>query len=135
MKLNGKVLVAVAMVVGAMATTGCKSGEQASEAVAPEENVATAPVDTAAPGVEQDSLRLSFYAPIAPPAIRVEERGRAPSERHFWVPGYHRWNGREHVWYNGRWEQRREGYEYVGPRWQPHRTHHWQYMPGHWVRR
>ena len=141
MNFNGKAMVAVAMMMGSMAVMGCsKPADQASEAVAPEETPATAPVDgdTSAPaktpGVEQDSLRFGFYAPVAPPVVRIETPGRAPSERHFWTPGYYRWTGREHAWVGGRWELRREGYNYVGPRWE-NRQSRWQYLPGRWVRR
>ncbi|MFT3768907.1 MAG: hypothetical protein QM820_25980 [Minicystis sp.] len=137
MKLNGKSLVAVAVVVGAFSATGCKKlSNAADEAVAPEESVATAPVEeSAAPaGAEQNSLRFRFYAPREPPAARYENPGRAPSERHFWANGYWRWNGREHVWVSGRWEPRRDRYEYAGPHWERHYGR-WTYIPGRWVRR
>jgi hypothetical protein len=137
MKLYGKTLVAVAMMVGVVGATGCKKNSANSEdAVAPEENPATAPVEEAGatPGFEQDSLRFGFYAPREPPPARYENPGRAPSERHFWVGGYWRWNGREHVWVGGRWELRRERHEYIGPRWERRHTR-WVYIPGHWVRR
>jgi hypothetical protein len=139
MKLDARTLMVSMMMVGSLAAVGCSkaSSDASGDAVAPEETVAEAPVassDSASPGVEQDSRGFHYYAPRRPPAARFEERGRAPSERHFWAPGYHRWNGREHVWYNGRWEQRREGYEYVSPRWQESRGR-WEYLPGRWVRR
>ena len=44
-----------------------------------------------------------------------------------------RLNLRQHVWYPGRWEVRRSGYEYIGPRWIVVRGRH-EYIPGHWVR-
>lgn len=140
MKLNGSMLVAVAMMVGAMAVTGCSKpgGGAAADAIAPEESIADAPVkdeatDSFTPGVEQDSVGFRFYAPHGPPAARFEERGRAPSEHHFWAPGYYRWNGHEHIWYGGRWEPRREGYTYYSPRWE--NVHNrWGYRPGYWAR-
>jgi hypothetical protein len=128
------------MMVGSMAAIGCNSpNAQSNDPVAPEETAASAPVDqastaNASPGFEKDERIFHYYAPHAPPAVRFENRGRAPSERHFWAPGYYRWNGREHVWYNGRWEARREGYEYVSPRW-VNRYGRWEYIPGHWARR
>ncbi len=142
MKLNGSMLVAVAMMMGAVAVTGCSkpSGDSAAsaDAVAPEESVADAPVkdtatDALTPGVEQDARGFHYYAPHGPPAARFEERGRAPSERHFWAPGYYRWNGREHIWNGGRWEMRREGYDYYSPRWENVHTR-WAYRPGYWAR-
>ena len=135
MKLNGKTLVAMVMMVGAFSAMGCKRGGQGDDAVAPEETVADAPVDdNATPGVEQNSLRFNFYAPRQPPAPRYENPGRAPSDRHFWASGYWRWTGRDHVWVAGRWEPRRDRYEYVGPRWE-RRSSRWAYIPGRWVRR
>lgn len=143
MKRNGKILVAAAMMLGSVAAmTGCNAPVDAgSNAVAPEETAATAPVDDedkAAPGVEQNAMRFGYYgrhyyAPHAPPAARREYYGRAPSARHFWAPGYYRWNGREHVWVGGRWELRRTGYDYMAPRWE-RRYGRWEYIPGHWVR-
>ena len=140
MKLNGSMLVAVTMMVGALAATGCSkpSADASADAVAPEESVADAPVkDEAAnaltPGVEQDARGFHYFAPHGPPAARFEERGRAPSERHFWAPGYYRWNGHEHTWYGGRWEQRREGYDYMSPRWENVHSR-WAYRPGYWHR-
>ena len=141
MKTNGKAMVAVAMMLGVLGAVGC-SRQDALDAgpVAPEETAATAPVDStasgnaASQGVERDEFGFHFYAPLAPPAARFEVRGRAPSDRHFWAPGYWRWNGREHVWFGGRWELRRDGYEYSAARW-VNRWGRWEYLPGHWVRR
>ena len=144
MKLNAMLVVGV---LGSLALMGCKSNHEtpgpadkqaaeSSTAVAPEESVATAPVEEAnkAAGVEKDERRFHYYAPHAPPAMRHETWGRAPSDRHFWAPGYYRWSGREHVWYDGRWELRRPGYEYVSPRW-VNAYGRWEYMPGYWARR
>lgn len=138
MKLNGKLMMAVVMVVGSLAATGCsKADAQETIAVAPEETATTAPIDdaasTSATGVEKDSRSFHYYAPHAPPAARFEARGMAPSARHFWAPGYYRWNGREHVWVAGRWELRREGFEFVGPHW-VRRLHRFEYIPGVWIR-
>jgi hypothetical protein len=145
MKINGKAMVAVAMILGSTVALGCNAPTSAeSNAVAPEETAATAPVEngqSTTAGVEQDAMRFGFgfggpryFAPHAPPAARFENPGRAPSARHFWAPGYYRWNGREHVWIGGRWEMRRDGYEYIGPRWE-RRVGRFEYLPGRWVRR
>jgi hypothetical protein len=145
MKLNGKMLVVVGMMVGAIGATGCnKMSAQDDNAVAPEENPATAPAvedkTAATPGVEQDAYWFNFYtgrryyAPHAPPAMRVEVQGRAPSERHFWRGGYYRWSGREYVWTGGRWDVRRDGHEWRNPHW-VNRSNRYEYVPGHWVRR
>ena len=136
MKLNGKMMMAVVMMVGSLAATGCSTAmAQDSGAVAPEETAATAPVENnAANGVEKDSFGFRFFAPGAPPAPRVEVIGVAPSARHFWAPGYYRWNGYEHTWIGGRWELRRDGFEYMGPHW-VRRFGRFEYLPGRWVRR
>ena len=88
----------------------------------------------AKPGVEQDAIGFRVYAPFAPPAARVEVFGVAPSARHFWAPGYYRYNGREHVWVGGRWELRRDGFEFVTPHW-VNRFGRWGYVPARWTRR
>ena len=142
MKINGKLMVAVAMVVGSLAATGCSTAmAQDTGVVAPEETPATVPVENtragaahATSGVEKDFVRGRFFAPVAPPAARFEFRGVAPSARHFWAPGYYRYNGREHVWVAGRWELRRDGFEFVGPHW-VRRFGRFEYIPGRWIRR
>ncbi len=140
MKLDGKMMMAMVMMVGSLAATGCSTASAADTAVAPEETVATAPVDdsatatSATAGVEQDGRGFHYFAPHAPPAARVEFRGVAPSARHFWAPGYYRYNGHEHVWIGGRWELRRPGFEFAGPHWVNRFGRH-EYFPGRWVRR
>jgi hypothetical protein len=139
MTLNGKAMVAVAMMVASVAAIGCNTADAQTGPVAPEESPATAPVENggaakANPGVEKDALFFRYYAPFAPPAARCEVRGGAPSPRPLWAPGYYRWTGREHVWVGGRWELRRDGYEFISPRW-VNRFGRWEYLPGRWVRR
>jgi WXXGXW repeat (2 copies) len=70
---------------------------------------------------------------IAPPVEIVETVGVAPSPRHFWVRGYHRWNGAGHVWVPGRWEVRREGFRWVDAYWE-RREHGWRFHEGVWIR-
>jgi len=141
MKLNGKTMMAVVMILGSLAATGCSTASAADTGpVAPEETAATAPVDdssgttAATPGVEKDARFFHYYAPFAPPAARVELRGIAPSARHFWTPGYYRYNGVEHVWVGGRWELRRDGFDFRAPHW-VNRAGRFEYLPGRWVRR
>src|SRR6185312_2692955 len=137
MKLNGKTMVVVAMMLGALATAGCSTAQADDTGlVAPQETAETAPVENAASsaGVEKDARFFHYYAPHAPPAARFEVRGVAPSARHFWAPGYYRWNGREHIWVGGSWVLRRDGFDFTGPRW-VRRGVRFEYMPGRWVRR
>jgi hypothetical protein len=136
MKINGRTMMALVMLVGSIAATGCSTASAADAGpVAPEETAATAPVEnTAANGVEKDFFGIRFFAPVAPPTARFEVVGVAPSARHFWAPGYYRYNGREHVWVAGRWELRRDGFEFVSPHW-VRRFGRFEYVPGRWVRR
>jgi hypothetical protein len=151
MKLNGSTLLVVAMMAGAMGAMGCKSGgdkvkdtgnaaaAQDESKATPEDNPDTAPategatVNGYAPGVERDARFYTYWAPRAPPALRVETRGVAPSPGHWWRPGYYGWNGHDHVWYGGRWYAPRAGYTYYGPRWHSVGGR-WGYYPGHWHR-
>jgi hypothetical protein len=110
---------------------GAASGSHLLAANAPEETPDTAP--TQAAGVEKDERVVRYWGP-RPPALRWEERGVAPSDRHFWAPGYWRWNGRDHVWHPGGWFLRREGLEYVSTHWEEHRGR-WHYVPGYWAAR
>ncbi len=145
MKLNGSLLLVVAMVLGSLGE-GCRSrhtdasndGAETTAAV-PEESPDTAPVaaeatqNAGAPGVEHDSLGFTAWSGAAPPAMRIETRGIAPGPGHLWAPGYYGWNGRHHVWYGGRWYAGRRGYDYVGPSWHNHGGR-WGYRPGRWHR-
>jgi hypothetical protein len=139
MKLNGKLVVAVAMMVGSLGAVGCKS--QSNEPVAPEEDVASSPTDESAVtndlsvtvGFENDSVRTRYYAPYAPPAARYEVQTRSPGAGYTWYGGYHRWNGRAYVWYPGNWYANRAGYRYYAPTWRTYRSRY-EYIPGHWRR-
>ena len=102
----------------------------------PEDNPEAAPAsnDTVAamPAVEKDAYWGHYWAPRAPPAIRVEERGVGPAG-HFWRPGYYGWTGRDYAWNGGRWYPQRAGYEYVSPSWHASGGR-WGYRPGRWYR-
>jgi hypothetical protein len=63
--------------------------------------------------------QAQVYVRIAPPALRVETRGRPPSRSHVWVGGYHRWTGRAYAWSPGRWTVVRS-------------SRGWRWVPGHW---
>lgn len=137
-KLDGKVLAAVAMMIGVAAVAGCNTPDIGS-AIAPDTAAEDAPVydedkTPGMPGFEQNSIRVRFWANTAPPAPRYERQTRSPSNRHFWVGGHWRWDGRQHVWAGGRWVERRDRYEYVPARWE-RRWARYEYVPGYWVRR
>jgi hypothetical protein len=63
---------------------------------------------------------------IRPPVAIVETQPERPGPNHFWIRGYHRWDGNAYVWAPGRWE--------VPPR--PHARwveHRWVRRHGGWV--
>lgn len=69
---------------------------------------------------------------IAPPHAVVEHRVVAPSPRHVWIAGYHRWDGHAYVWVPGRWElPPREHAVWVAPRWE-HRNGGYVFVEGRW---
>lgn len=145
MKLNGKMTMAVAMMVGSLGVMGCHRSAAESNDVAPEEDPAsaTAPVvpdEQSKAGAEaatnwfETNARVHYSAPSAPPAVRVETYGPAPSPRHFWRPGYWHWGGREYSWRPGAWTLGREHYAWANGRWDA-RGGRWWWHPGHWYRR
>lgn len=83
-----------------------------------------------APKVHAQAWRVR----VAPPAPVVEVIPAAPSPRHVWVPGYHRWNRGRHVWVPGVYVVPRPGYR----RWEPHRWEQrggeYHFVPGGWRR-
>jgi hypothetical protein len=73
------------------------------------------------------------YVRIGPPAPVVETRIVAPSPRHVWIAGYHRWDGRAYVWVPGRWElPPSHRAAWVPGHWVHHRRNGWYWVEGHW---
>jgi hypothetical protein len=72
-----------------------------------------------------------FVVREAPPPLREEVIGVAPSPRHIWVPGYWAWHD-GWAWEPGRWALR----PYHGAEWHPgHWARHpngWVWVSGHW---
>ena len=70
----------------------------------------------------------------APPAVRYEAVGVAPTPGYFWVGGAWFWERGAYNWHPGYWHAPRPGY-----RWAPHEWRHygngWRMAPGHWERR
>src|SRR5262245_25123604 len=79
------------------------------------------------------SAGARVYVQIGPPAAIVETRPVAPSPRHVWITGYHRWDGSAYVWVPGRWDlpPSRRG-AWVPGHWVHHRRHGWYWVEGHW---
>jgi hypothetical protein len=72
------------------------------------------------------------YVRIGPPAPIVETRVVAPSPRHVWIAGYHRWDGAAFVWVPGRWAlPPAHHHAWVAGRW-THDPHGWYWAEGHW---
>ena len=69
---------------------------------------------------------------VAPPRPVYETRGPMPGRGYVWINGYHRWDGRAHVWVPGRWERP----PHPRSRWVEHRwvKRHGGYVfvEGHW---
>ena len=77
-------------------------------------------------------VKVRIYAPAPPPPPPVEVVGVAPSHRHVWIPGYHRWENRAYVWVPGRWALRpRARAKWVPGRWDRH-TKGWYWVEGRW---
>lgn len=88
---------------------------------------------TASQALAQASVEL--VVPVAPPAPRVEvipEITVERREREYWQPGYWKWNGKAHDWYEGRYVVRpRTGAVWVPGRWERRATGY-VYIEGHW---
>ena len=72
------------------------------------------------PATASADVKVRVYVPAPPPPPVREVIGVAPSHRHAWVPGYHRWEGGAYVWVPGHWAVR------------PRARARWS--PGHWER-
>jgi len=147
MKRMGNVLVAVAMMVGALGATGCtKAGDQAAQqdgapvAEPAAQNDAPAADDAPAPADDTTAvMQASITRLPAPPAVRVEVPGVAPSAHHVWQRGYWRWDSAavSYAWVPGYWEDTTvyapyappaPQYEYVG--YAP--VDGYVFVPGYW---
>ena len=62
------------------------------------------------------SFDLRIGTPPPPPRVIVAPR---PRPGYVWAPGYWNWNGRRHVWVDGRYYRNRPHMHYVGPEWRP----------------
>jgi WXXGXW repeat (2 copies) len=65
-----------------------------------------------------------------PPRVVVEP---APRRGYVWAPGYWQWDGRRHVWVEGRWIRERRGEHWVPAHWEDHGGR-WHFEEGHWAR-
>ena len=82
-------------------------------------------------GLKAD-VRVRIYVTAPPPPPQVEVVGVAPSPKHIWVAGYHRWDGRAYVWVPGHWVVRPRGRAaWVPGHWVQHKRG-WYWVAGHW---
>ena len=72
------------------------------------------------------------YLDREPPRSRVEVRGVRPSSGFVWIPGYHRWTGRDFDWVPGRWSGVAPGYRSWSPGHWKHNRHGWYWVDGRW---
>ena len=73
------------------------------------------------------------YVRVGPPAPIAEVRVVAPSRRHVWIAGYHRWDGNAYVWAPGRWELPPANHTaWVAGHWVHQSGHGWYWVEGHW---
>ena len=86
--------------------------------------LATAPAQAA---------RVVVSVRTAPPPPRVVVVPPPPRAHVVWTPGYWRWDGRAHVWVDGRYVDERPGRVWVSEHW-VQRGPNWQFVPGHWRR-
>lgn len=78
----------------------------------------------------QARVAVSIYAPIAPPALRVERVPRARTG-YVWAPGYWAYGHRNYQWRRGHWVRARHGYNYNAPRWEQD-GNRWRYHREQW---
>ena len=69
----------------------------------------------------------------APPPVRYEAVGVAPTPGYFWVGGAWFWEGGRYAWHPGYWQAPRPGYHWVPHGWHSS-GHAWHMSPGHWAR-
>jgi hypothetical protein len=124
MNFNRIGLVAVAVMMGSLSALGCKSAASLVDGDASDE---TQPADPEAPGgvVDNDDTQVNIPAP---PPVKVEVEGVAPSAHSVWSPGYWRWDTgtTSYAWVGGFWQDRLVVAPYAPP---PLRVEYVTYRP------
>jgi hypothetical protein len=113
--------VLLAVVTGSVLTSGCINSHRAAR-----------PAVVAVPAAAPTTTRVVVTE--APPAVRQETVGSAPSENHVWVAGYWMRSDNKWVWVPGHWETRpRVGVAWVPGKWDKNPDGQgWVWTPGHW---
>ena len=86
------------------------------------------------PHVSVRAPSVVVWAPVPPPAPRVEVIPPPPRHDYFWVPGYWHWQSDRHQWIDGHWEQHHEHEHYVPHRWDQDEHGKWRLNDGYWHR-
>jgi hypothetical protein len=84
--------------------------------------------------VERRGEVVERVVPAPPPAVRYEAVPPPPGPVEVWVwqPGHWRWDGREYVWYPGRYAERPAHQAvWVQHQWVQRPTG-WVFVEGHW---
>ncbi|MEC7839454.1 MAG: hypothetical protein VX777_05405, partial [Chlamydiota bacterium] len=73
------------------------------------------------------------YISERPPKTKVEDISNAPSENHFWIPGYWEYNHstRDYEWLSGQWHELNPNWVYV-PGYYLWRPGGYLWVPGYW---
>ena len=78
------------------------------------------------------AVAAEIFVRVGPPRPVYETRGPMPGRGYVWISGYHRWDGRSHIWVPGRWELApRPRAHWVAHRWVKRRGG-WVFVEGHW---
>lgn len=73
------------------------------------------------------------YVRVGPPAPLAEVRVVAPSPRHVWIAGYHRWDGAAYAWVPGRWDlPPAHRTAWMAGHWSHHASNGWYWVDGNW---
>jgi hypothetical protein len=105
MSFNRTTALTVAMVMASLGAAGC------NRASTPESVDPGVPADTAAPSATTDDAKVTVQGEItvpAPPALKEEAPGVAPSDHHVWSPGYWHYDYVKtvYLWEPGYWQDR-----------------------------
>jgi hypothetical protein len=87
---------------------------------------------TAAAPAANAGVYVGIYAPIAPPAPRIEVRPVRPAPAAIWIDGHWRWANGGHLWVPGHWEVPPRRYHAWAPGHWRHGPRGWIWVEGHW---
>ncbi len=84
---------------------------------------------------DQEQGRVEIVTTVAPPPAVVETQPATPGAGYTWVAGYWTWNGSQHAWTPGHYEQPpANAQNYVAPRWEQS-DRGFRFRQGRWLDR